>query len=368
MLKVIFTLDYEIYGNGDGSPKELMIKPTNRLLDIFDRYNAKLTIFVDVAEIIKFKEYYEQYGFDLYNYEEIVNQIQVLVKNGHDVQLHLHPSYFNAVYEKGKWMLDWDEYDLANLTYERISELINISKKHLEDIIKPVYPSYKCFAFRSANWSMHPSKNVVRALIDNDFVIDTSVFKFGKRSGLVNFDYSNAHSDLLPWRVSEENICVLDKNSKLIEFPIYSENNYLYKFISINRLYRVFQSKIHRLKNPVSVSGSTTWKNFKKLKNALLALSNKHAMKMDFNQCTTKQLINGLKSVNHKYSKFDMDLPFVLIGHSKLFNSLNEKSLVSFLRFIAENPDQYGFGTFSDFRYSKIFFKQPGKTNIIGVG
>lgn len=354
MIKVIFTLDCEIYGNGDGSPKELLIKPTNKLLDIFDRYNAKLTVFIDVAEIMKFKEYYEQYGIDLYNYEEIVNQIHILVKKGHDVQLHLHPSYFNAVYENGKWVLDWDEYDLANLTYERISELLKISKKYLEDIIKLVDPSYKCFAFRAANWSMQPSKNAVRALIDNGFIIDTSVFKFGKRSGLVNFDYSKAHSDLMPWRVSEENICFLDKNSRLIEFPIYSENHYLFKFMSINRLYRVFQSKIHGLKNPDSVPGATARKNFKKIKNALLTLSNKHAMKMDFNQCTAKQLINGLKSANYKYSKIDMDLPFVLIGHSRLFNSLNEKSLVSFLGFIAENPNQYSFGTFGDFKHLKI--------------
>ena len=51
MQKLIFTLDYEIHGNGDGDPFELMVEPTNRLMDLLDEYGAKLVIFADVAEI-----------------------------------------------------------------------------------------------------------------------------------------------------------------------------------------------------------------------------------------------------------------------------------------------------------------------------
>src|SRR4051812_37680272 len=69
MLNLLFTLDYEIHGNGDGCPNDLMVEPTNRLLDLFDRYGAKLTIMADVAEILKFREYKEQTGRDDYHYE-----------------------------------------------------------------------------------------------------------------------------------------------------------------------------------------------------------------------------------------------------------------------------------------------------------
>jgi len=96
MFHIIFTLDYEIHGNGDGSPYNLMIEPTNRMLKLFDRFGAKLTILADVAEIIKFKEYYEQYGTDDYYYFEIINQLKYAVKTGHDVQLHIHSGYFKS--------------------------------------------------------------------------------------------------------------------------------------------------------------------------------------------------------------------------------------------------------------------------------
>ena len=49
VVRVIFTLDYEIHGNGEGCPYELMVEPTARLLRLFDAYGAKLTIMADIA-------------------------------------------------------------------------------------------------------------------------------------------------------------------------------------------------------------------------------------------------------------------------------------------------------------------------------
>jgi hypothetical protein len=63
-LKLIFTLDYEIHGNGEGSPLDLMVSPTNRLLDILEAFGAKLTIMADTVEILKFREYRDSSGRD----------------------------------------------------------------------------------------------------------------------------------------------------------------------------------------------------------------------------------------------------------------------------------------------------------------
>ncbi len=64
-----FTFDYEIHGNGDGCPYELMVEPPSRMMELFERYGAKLTIMADVAEILKFREYRDQFGRDDYHYE-----------------------------------------------------------------------------------------------------------------------------------------------------------------------------------------------------------------------------------------------------------------------------------------------------------
>ncbi len=39
MKKLIFTLDYEIHGNGDGNPYELMVEPTYRLMNLLEEYD-----------------------------------------------------------------------------------------------------------------------------------------------------------------------------------------------------------------------------------------------------------------------------------------------------------------------------------------
>ena len=73
-----------------------MVEPTRRNLDTFDEYGAKLTIMADVAEILKFREYREETGQDRYHYQAIDQQLRDAIARGHDVQLHLHCSYFNA--------------------------------------------------------------------------------------------------------------------------------------------------------------------------------------------------------------------------------------------------------------------------------
>src|SRR5262249_59510414 len=126
MLQVLFTLDYEIHGNGEGCPHELMVEPTVRLLNLFDDFGAKLTIMADVGEILKFKEYAEQHGKDAFHYSAIVAQLQDAVRRGHDVQLHLHPSYFNAKHDGHRWAQDWSEYNFAALSEERLNHLVRV--------------------------------------------------------------------------------------------------------------------------------------------------------------------------------------------------------------------------------------------------
>jgi hypothetical protein len=42
-------------------------------------------------------------------------------------------------------------------------------------------------------------------------------------------------------------------------------------------------------------------------------------------------------------------VPFVLIGHPKLFNSHNQRQLEHLLHFIQRHPDKYRFGGYGDF-------------------
>lgn len=353
MLHVIFTLDYEIHGNGEGCPHALMVEPTERMLRLFEEYGAKLTIMADIGEILKFKEYAAVHGRDSFHYNKIAAQLQDAVRCGHDVQLHIHSSYFNAHHDGKQWAQDWSEYNFAGLEPRRMSAMVRTGKEYLESLLKPIKPDYRCVAFRAANWSVSPSRNVVCALAENDIRIDSSVFKYGKRQGIVTFDYTHAASNTVPWKANAEDICRADNTGALFEFPIYSEARWIGAFLTPVRLYRVLLSRSHKVPRAMPAAhAQTAQTDMSSLSSAgsrRRHVFERHAWKADFNQCTGRQLIRALGRCEKNNPHATRNLPFVLIGHSKLFTRMNEKSLRPFLAYVAANNSRFNFGTFHSF-------------------
>lgn len=368
MINIIFTTDYEIHGNGYGSSYHLMIEPTNRNLDLFDKYGAKLTIMADVAEIIRFRDHFNETGQDDFHYNGIMDQLKNSVQRGHDVQLHLHPTYFNAVLEKNIWRQDPNSYVLANESYDKLYEMIKVSKYFLVDNLRKVKPGYECFVFRAGGWQMQPSKNIVRALVENQFLIDTSVFKNGSRNGFNKFNYANAFHQVIPWPIEKEEVCNIDMQGKLFEVPIYTEQKPITSFISINRFQRLAEQTYSRIfsSNPMVKSENNEADkkgnpgNKKSILKRILKILNTVPLKMDYNQCTSNQLIAGLKNAEEISRREDLEIPFILIGHSKSFNKRNERDLKKFLEYIKNNNSKYKFSLFNELQLERYrgYWKQ----------
>ena len=51
MIECVFTIDYEIYGNGDGSLKELIFEPASKMIEIFKKYDSRFVAFIELAEL-----------------------------------------------------------------------------------------------------------------------------------------------------------------------------------------------------------------------------------------------------------------------------------------------------------------------------
>lgn len=355
MYKILFTIDYEIHGNGDGSPYKMMVEPTERMMRLFDKYGAKLTIMADVAEILKFKEYKETYGVDKYDYDKVIDQLKYAVTNGHDVQLHIHSGYFKSEFTEKGIRQSWEEYDLANLSYDVIYNRIKMCKDFLETKLQEVNPDYKCIAFRAANWSMVPTKNIAKALINNGILIDTSVFKWGKRTGRVKFDYFKAPDKLMPWFISENDICEVDQSGRLLEVPIYTERRTFLAFISFVRTFRMIRARFHKhekleaeeVGGGDSVTPVISNSKSSKISKLIRPFTTKHAWKLDLNQSSGNQLIKAVLRIDKEYGANVNDIPIVLIGHSKSFIKYNEISFEPFLKKMRNEKEQYKFAIFS---------------------
>jgi hypothetical protein len=321
------------------------------MLAQFDRHGARLTIMADVAEITRFGRHRDETGRDELDYEPIRDQLRAAVRTGHDVQLHLHPSYYNSRWADGHLAQDYADYDLARIPFERLEAMVRASRGWLEDLLRPEDPAYRCVAFRAANWSMNPAAGILRALVANGISIDTSVFKYGRRDGMVSFDYAEAHDALVPWPVSSDDVCRRDPRGRVVEFPIYCERWPVWHFLTPNRVYRAIQGKLNPLPQDEYAGAAEAGPRglLGRLARVRDLLGAKHPWKLDFNQCSGGQLISALERIEARYRDVDATLPVVLIGHSKVFTRWNERSLEPFLRFVAGNPGRFGFGTFRDF-------------------
>ena len=77
--KIILTVDYEIWGNGTGSFKDLVYDPTEKMIEICDLYDVKLTLFVEMGHYWAMKKYEAIFKDEIILFE---NQLKRSVSNG----------------------------------------------------------------------------------------------------------------------------------------------------------------------------------------------------------------------------------------------------------------------------------------------
>lgn len=337
-----FTLDDEIHGNGDGNPWNLMVEPTGRLMNLLEKHQQKLTIMADVAEILTFKRYLTDTGKDDFHVAEIESQLKDAIRRGHDVQLHIHSSWFNAQWNGKGWDQDIEEYNMAALPSGRIDEMVSQCVQYLEDLLKPVKPDYKVWLFRAANWSMMPTANLYKALLKHGITADTSVYKGGVQGGNVSYDYRDAYHQLLSYPADARNINHLAPSGQegvITEYPIYTEMRPFWAFVSPIRIFRMVRAKFHKHKKSTSAienSGSKTDKEDNRHL-SLKSFFRKSPWKMDFNQGTGRQLISAAKRIKGIIIDDRDTVDVILIGHSKSFLPYNEKTLEKFLKWADKN-------------------------------
>jgi hypothetical protein len=120
--------------------------------------------------------------------------------------------------------------------------------------------------------------------------------------------------------------------------PIYSEARTLASFLAPGRIRRLIGSHFRESEfDPLAGLTSPSKRTF--------SLAPKtYAWKADFNQCTSGQLKRALKRAEQLCAGRKWGA-FVLIGHSKLYDRMNQRGLRRFLEFCASHPIRFQPGT-----------------------
>src|ERR1019366_7879677 len=296
MIDFIFTLDYEIYGNGTGSLTELVYEPAENLRRLFDKWNARFVAFVEVAEFEKIDQYRADSAIDL-----VQRQIFDLHRDGHEIALHLHPQWSHARYAQGLWHLDAAEYNLCTLSRERISEIVEGSLDYLRSLVQD--PGFTPLAFRAGNWLFQPTRTAASVLAKNGIRVDSSVFKGGaQRSHRLDYRPAMANGDY--WLFSD-NVNEPNEEGPWIEFPIYTE---------MVPFWRMSTGKRLGMNGGLGMAGQSTSRKLNRMRDLARF---RYPLKLDFCRMTLRELTSMVDNIVRTNHQEGSCLPVVAIGHTK---------------------------------------------------
>src|SRR2546425_949068 len=105
-IHLALTHDWELRGDGSGDIEEIQFAPLRKLLEIYAKVGAPTTILPDVMQQMAFRRWEDKYH-DLKRLADSWDEhARAAFREGHDMQLHLHPQWRNAVYANGVWQLN----------------------------------------------------------------------------------------------------------------------------------------------------------------------------------------------------------------------------------------------------------------------
>jgi hypothetical protein len=313
MIECIFTIDYEIYGNGEGSLRGLVLEPAEKLMTLFRKHNARFVVFVEAAEL----EIIGSERADL-AIDQVEQQIREFQEEGFEIGLHLHPQWYNARYGKGSWQLDYGEYNLCRLSPDRIDQIIDRSIAFLRKVLGA--PGYNPLSFRAGNWLLQPTGAAARSLAAHGIKVDSSVFKGGLQHQH-DLDYRKSHKNGYYWAFSED-VNGPDPRGILLEIPT---------FTKMVPMWKMFTAKRIGLQQKISAKTQQPQKRLARLRDFSRF---RHPMKLDFCRLTAEEMIRMFDQEMEKDRRNPaLFRPIVAIGHTKdLVDLETVESFLSYLR------------------------------------
>ncbi len=198
-IHLAFVDDWELSGDGSGDPHELQFAPMRKLVEIYNAQNIRGSFNAEVLQQLTFRQFQDEHPELKALADEWDDSIRETFRQGHDVQLHIHPQWSSAEYQDGKWKLNGD-WSILNYSAEQARALIARGKEYLENLLRPIDPNYATVSFRSGSWCIAPSPFMLSLLADFGIVFDMSIVGGVRyQTRRIELDYSNCEEDFLPY-------------------------------------------------------------------------------------------------------------------------------------------------------------------------
>ena len=220
-LRILLSFDHELSLGGSPSYARDLFEPTREILKLASDLEVPITLFTDVCCALRFREWDKRHFF-----EPFVDQVQRTIREGHDVQLHLHPHWIDTEYRGGRFRPS-SHYSLG--CFERrtwpndIHGIVERGVSFLQDLCLPVDSRYCCIAFRAGGFCLAPATGrILSALYESGIRIDSSIAKGNTFSSQLWSVDHRCMPDQANWYISPDGPIDQSAGYGLYEIPIAS--------------------------------------------------------------------------------------------------------------------------------------------------
>lgn len=325
-MRLFITYDYELFfGEPTGSVEKCIIEPTNLIRKIADKTGIKMVFFIDTGYLKKLREYKDIHPKVQHEYTLVKEQIENLVAEGHDCQLHIHPHWEDCSHNGNDWIMKTDRYKLDDFSDSEIERIVTEYKDILNEFTGKPITSY-----RAGGWCLQPFSRVQAVFEKCGLKIDSTVFPNGKfTAGNYYYDFTGC-PDKSHWKFSSD-LIVEDQSGPFTEYPI---SNYFYNPLFFWRLFilgRLIPSQHKPIGDgyPMSSPG---------LRKRMLSKG------MNLSASVDGYFVTKLNTILKKNQKKGFT-ETVIIGHPKACTHFALKKLE---KFINANKSAHSFSTFSE--------------------
>jgi hypothetical protein len=183
------------------------------------RLGVKVTFFTDILCACRYREWdYAQF------YAPYVQQLHHALRQGHDVQLHIHPHWLTTRYA-GNTFHPSADFALAdfrdNATFGGISGIVRLSVERLTEICLAADASYRCIAYRAGGYNIRPAtEQIFDALYRAGIRYDSSMARgYYFKSSLSEVDFRRLPS-AANWIIDPSNLRAARSGDGILEIPI----------------------------------------------------------------------------------------------------------------------------------------------------
>ena len=124
-MRTVLTFDYEIFfGTPAGTAQRCVIEPTLALSRVAMKHGAKLVFFVDAGWILRMRSEMAKSAVLRGEHDAVCRQVESLARDGHEIQLHIHPHWEDSAWGANGWRLDARRYALQSFDPSSVSDIV----------------------------------------------------------------------------------------------------------------------------------------------------------------------------------------------------------------------------------------------------